>query len=287
MKYLLIFISLITFEYSHCQETIIKGIVVEKGSKNILAYANIGIAQTKIGTISDKNGNFSLKVDSGLNKNTVITFSFIGYSNLELPISSLLQKNNVIELNISQNTLPEIVVGLKNPIKKLLGRASKGLGLMHTNFYSYYEKEPNDRLSKEMGMKFKIKNDCKIEDLNFNITSNDYKLVKFRLNFYSVKENFPNELLYNKDIVFTIDDGFMGWYKVDLKPYEIYLNKESEAIAVTIQWLESVKKNTESKYFSISTAISPNDTFYYREKGFDKWTKTNSSLSFYLNTISD
>ena len=55
---------------------------------------------------------------------------------------------------------------------------------MHTNFYTYEEKGVDDRLSKEIGMKFKLQNDCKINDLNFNITSNEFSSLKFRLNIY-------------------------------------------------------------------------------------------------------
>ena len=159
--------------------------------------------------------------------------------------------------------------------------------MMHANFYSDYDKEADDKLSREMGMKFTIGSDCRIEDLNFNVTSNAFKLIKFRLNFYSIKNNLPSELLFNKDIIFTITDGFLGWYKLDLRSYDLNLSKENESIAVSIQWIESVKKNNESKYFSISTAISPTDKFYFREKGFDKWTTSNSSLSFYINTLRD
>ncbi len=222
-----------------------------------------------------------------IDKNIKINFSYIGFRTLEIPISALQKQNNFIELESLENTLPQVIVGLKKPKIKKNGRSSKGLGMMHANFYSYHDKEADDKLSREMGMKFKIGSDCRIEDLNFNITSNEYKLLKFRLNFYSIKNNLPSELLFNKDIIFSITDGFLGWYKLDLRSYDLNLSKENESIAVSIQWLESVKNNNESKYFSISAAISPADKFYFREKGFDKWTTSNSSLSFYINTLRD
>lgn len=156
---------------------------------------------------------------------------------------------------------------------------------MHSNFYSYYEKGVDDRLSKERGMKFKIRKNCHIKDLNFNITSNDFKSLKFRVNFYKIENGLPTDLKVQKNIIFEIKDNFLGWFKVDLEPYEIYLKEEVEEIAVTIQWLESVKADDKSKYFAISTASSPTHTAYFREKAMDSWNKGGQNLSFYLNAM--
>lgn len=156
---------------------------------------------------------------------------------------------------------------------------------MHMNFYTAYEKEVDDRLSKEVGMKFKLKKDCKIEDLNFNITSNEFSSLKFRLNFYKIENGLPTMLIVQKEIIFEIKDEFLGWYRLDLKPYEIYLDKESEDVAVTIQWVESKKTNEKSKYFGISTAASVTETAFYREKAMDTWSASGQGLSFYLNAM--
>src|SRR5690606_37772729 len=155
----------------------------------------------------------------------------------------------------------------------------------HMNFYSYYEKDVDDRLSKERGMKLKIKRNCHIEDLNFNITSNDFTSLKFRVNLYKIEDGLPTDLLIEKNIVFEVKDNYLGWFKVDLQPYEIYLDEDVEEDAVTIQWLESVKRDENSKYFSISTAASPLNTAYFREKAMDTWTTGGQSLSFYLNAM--
>jgi hypothetical protein len=187
-----------------------------------------------------------------------------------------------------QNMELDEVVLISKKIKlksKKIGRTSKGLGLTHMNFYSYYEKDIDDRLSKERGMKLKIRRNCHIKDLNFKITSNDFTSLKFRINFYSIEDGLPTKLLLNENIIFEVKDNFLGWFKVDLEPYEIYLKEDIEEVAVTIQWIESVKKDKKNKYFSISTAASPLNTAYFREKAMDTWTKSGQSLSFYLNAM--
>ena len=270
---------------SFSQEKTINGEIKDAENKTYLQYANIGISNKNTGTVSNSDGKFSLKINESIDEKDLVTFSYVGYQTQTIAISKLKLSNNVIELEPEKNKLDEVVVKFVKPKPKIIGRNSKGLGLMHCNFYTYYEKDVDDRLSKEIGMKFKLKKDCKINDLNFNITSNEFSSLKFRLNFYKIENGFPTKVIVEKDIVFEIKDEFKGWFNLDLKPYEIYLDKETEDIAITIQWVESKKANEKSKYFGISTAISPTETFFSREKSMDNWTKSGASLSFYLNTL--
>lgn len=270
---------------SFSQDKTINGEIKDAENKTYLQYANIGISNKNTGTVSNSNGKFSLKLNESINENDLVTFSYVGYQTKTIAISKLNLLNNVIELEPEKNQLDEVVVKFVKPKPKILGRNSKGFGLMHYNFYSYYEKDVDDRLSKEIGMKFKLKKDCKINDLNFNITSNEFSSLKFRLNFYKIENGFPTELIVEKDIVFEIKDEFKGWFNLDLKPYEIYLDKETEDIAITIQWVESKKANEKSKYFGISTAMSATETSFFREKSMDSWKKSGQSLSFYLNAM--
>ena len=278
------FILLLNFN-SYSQENILNGEIKDAENKTLLQYANIGIANKNVGTVSNSNGQFSLRLNEKINQNDIVTFSYIGYQSKSLPISKLNLTNNLIELEPLKNQLDEVVVKFTKPKAKIFGRNSKGFGLMHFNFYTSYEKDVEDRLSKEIGMKFKLKKDCKINDLNFNVTSNEFSSLKFRLNIYKVENGLPTELISEKDIVFEIKDEFKGWFNLDLKPYNIYLDKDSEDIAITIQWVESKKANENSKYFGISTAISATETSYYREKSMDTWKKSGQSLSFYLNSM--
>ena len=281
--YFFLFIAITLNSFS--QEKTINGEIKDAENKTYLQYANIGISNKNTGTVSNSDGKFSLKINESIDEKDLVTFSYVGYQTQTIAISKLKLSNNVIELEPEKNKLDEVVVKFVKPKPKIIGRNSKGLALMHCNFYSYYEKDVDDRLSKEIGMKFKLKKDCKINDLNFNITSNEFSSLKFRLNFYKIENGFPTKIIVEKDIVFEIKDEFKGWFNLDLKPYEIYLDKETEDIAITIQWVESKKANEKSKYFGISTAISPIETFFSREKSMDNWTKSGASLSFYLNTL--
>ncbi len=286
-KSLFVFFMLLVIHNSnsYSQEKAINGEIKDIKNNSLLQYVNIGIANKGVGTVSNSKGIFTLNLTDKIKENDTITLSHIGYKTKKIILTQLNQSKNSIELEPEINNLNEIVVKFVKPKPKKFGRSSKGFGLMHYNFYSYYEKNVDDRLSKEIGMKFKLKKDCKINDLNFNVTSNEFKSLKFRLNFYKIENGLPSKIIVEKDIIFEIKNEFLGWYNLDLKPFEIYLDKEMEDIAITIQWIESVKTNEKSKYFSISTAISTTETSFFREKAMDYWKKSGQSLSFYLNTM--
>lgn len=285
--------SIILFMFiSHCvlsQDEIILGRVLNHETNKALPYVNIGITNKTVGTVSNEKGLFKLTLNDKVSSNDTIIFSYIGFQTEKYLVSELNNKNTTVFLYPKDMDLDEVLVTTKKVEfkPKKIGRANKGLGLTHFNFYSYYENDIDDRLSKEVGMKLKIKKNCHIEDLNFNITSNDFKSLKFRVNFYKIENGIPTELVVEKNILFEIKDNSLGWYKVDLKPYDIYLKEDIEHIAVTIQWLESIKADEKSKYFAISTASSPAKNSFYREKAMDSWTKMGQSLSFYLGAACD
>ena len=280
------FISLLLFSISlFSQENVLTGSVIDVESNDFIQYVNIGIVNKSIGTVSNSKGAFKLELSDKITKNDTVVFSHIGYNTKKIAVNELIEKNITIKLMPNSNNLNEVIVEFTKPKSKRFGRTSKGLSLMHFNFYTAHEKTVDDRLSKEIGIEFKLKKDCKIENLNFNITQNDFKSLKFRLNFYKVENGLPTELLNEKDIIFEIKDNFRGWYTLDLIPFDVFLDKENEDVAATIQWVESVKTNEKSKYVSISTAISATETSFYREKAMDVWSKSNQGLSFYFNAI--
>lgn len=269
----------------YAQENTISGEITNSQNGVNLEYVNIGIADRNVGTVSNVKGNFTLKLNEKVSLNDTIVFSHIGFESKKMLVNQLKSSNNIISLIPSENILKEVVVSFKKPKPKQFGRSAKGFGLMHFNFFTALDKTVDDYLSRERGMEFRIKKDCKVTDFNFNITSNEFKSVKFRLNFYKVENGLPSKILIEKDIIFEVKDNKLGLFTVDLKPYDIYLDKEMGDIAVTIQWIESVKSNDKSKFFSISTAVSATENSFYREKNMANWSKTGQSLTFYLNTM--
>lgn len=285
MKYnITLLFCLITFAIE-AQEITISGEIKDSQNNSTLEYVNIGITNKNAGTVSNSKGVFNLRLNEKVTSTDTIVFSHIGYKTQKIEVSQLKSNHNIIKMASSENILKEVVVKFKQPKPKQFGRSSKGLALMHSNFFSAFDKDIDDRLSREKGMKFKIKKDCKVNDFNFNITSNEFKSVKFRLNFYKIENDLPSKIIVEKDIIFEVKNNTLGLFTLDLKPYDIYLDKEMGDIAVTIQWIESVKSDENSKFFAISTAMSATETSFYREKNRSNWSKSGQSLTFYLHTM--
>lgn len=276
------FILFISITYA--QDSKIKGSIIDSKTKKIIEFVNIGISKKGVGTVSGRDGLFTLKLRNTIQKNDSVVFSHIGYKTQKIQVSELENTENTIALEPVNNILDEVtIIKSKTPKPKKIGRSSKGLGLMHMNFYTYDEADVDDRLSKEVGMQFNMKSNCQIDSLTFNITSNDFKKLKFRVNFYKIENGVPTAIIVHQNIIFDIENEFLGWFTVNLKPYDIYFDNSTGDIAITIQWLESIKVQDRSKYFSISTAKSPLNVAFYRKNAMDNWIKSSQSLSFYLH----
>jgi hypothetical protein len=280
MKKTLLSLIILISTYNYAQINI-RGKVIDSETKTVLPYTAIGIQGTNIGTVSDKNGYFVLNFKNQLRSNDTLQFSFIGYKTNLIQIATLLNKENVVEMKPKENQLEEVVLMSKAPKEKIIGRNHIGTGTLWSNFYVRNE-DQDDKLGRELGMKFSINGDYRLKYLNFYIGSNEYNSEKFRLNIYKLDNDIPSELLNNEDIIFEVRGVQSEWFKVDLTDYNLYLEKELGDFVATIQWLESNKKTPSSKFFSIPLAINPLDTKYFREKGMSEWTSSNHNLSFYF-----
>lgn len=187
-KSILLFLVLAMPYVGLCQNRQLTGTVKSSSTSQSLPYVNIGISNKTAGTVSNEQGEFKLDLNEKVTLSDTVIFSYIGFKTEKYLVSDLSKQKPVIFLKPQSTVLDEVVLNTqKATLKpKKIGRSSTGLGLMHSNFYTYDEKEVNDRLSKERGMKFKIRRTCHLQDLNFNITTNDFESLKFRVNIYKV-----------------------------------------------------------------------------------------------------
>jgi hypothetical protein len=279
----LIFFLFLLFLTQGFSQVVIKGSVANFSTKEPLAYVNIGIRNKEVGTISDKNGNFVLTINQDISLDELVIISHIGFETIELSLKNL-SKQNEIWLVPSVNELNEVVLISPKTWTKKIGRTSKGAGMMHISFYSTYEKEIDVELGREKGMLFDIKNDCRIDNLNFCISGNEFKSIKFRMNIYNLKDGMPYENILNKNIIIEVKNGQTDWVQFDLKPYEIYLEKELEQVAITLTWLESEKRDDKNWRFAFYAAMLPYFTMYNRDKSMATWSKSDACISMYVNT---
>ncbi len=73
------------------------GKVVDGESKRVLEAASLSVNQTNISTVTNSEGQFTLKVSSTYSDSKVV-ISLLGYTTRVLPLSELADKNNTIKL---------------------------------------------------------------------------------------------------------------------------------------------------------------------------------------------
>ena len=88
-----------------------KGIVIDSKTKEPLIFADLTVNSTNIRTVTNKEGEFLLKVpNSHLDKK--ITVSFLGYEKREIPFKDLKNKKNQIALNASITKLSQVNINI-------------------------------------------------------------------------------------------------------------------------------------------------------------------------------
>jgi len=278
----LLFLIIVFNPFIISAQQIIKGRVLDSSNSEPIAYVNIGIRDKATGTVSDVNGYYELKIsDKALQSDDVI-FSHIGFEIYKIGVKELMSINE-ISLNPSPIKLDDVVIKPMKIWNKKAGRTIKGSGVFHAFFYTANEREINIELGREKGMLFDIKNNCKLDDFNFCISSNGFKSIKFRLSIYNIKNGFPDELIIKNNLIMEVKNGQKGWYKFDLKPYDIYLKKNAGPVAIALTWLDSEKMDEKNWMFSINGAMLPNFTTFNRDKVMDKWKKDRYAISMFVN----
>ncbi len=114
MKNLTIFFLLINF-FSFAQN--IKGVVLDINTNKLLIGAHVYLKNSVNGSITNKKGEFNLKIKSKENKNDTLIISHIGYTTKEFSLSKRKENNYIIYLSINPQKLEKITVFSNKKLK--------------------------------------------------------------------------------------------------------------------------------------------------------------------------
>lgn len=112
----------------------INGIVKDQRNRTTLEYVNISVPGTNIGTITNTDGEFSLKVSKAY-KNLYLEISHIGYITSKLPLKPTNGDKHVFYLNPNSIILEEVIVSPVYP-RKLVEQAIDKIGDNYNPFPS-------------------------------------------------------------------------------------------------------------------------------------------------------
>jgi len=258
----------------------LKGRVIDHTNLEPLPFATIGVKDRSLGSVADEQGNFSFEIPTdSAGQNDSVIISSIGYQSIKLSIKEMENRFDVLRLKPSTVILNEITIKPGKFKTKTFGRTSRS-AFMSTKMISE-RNHISDELGKEIGTVIDIDENCQLNDFNMFVIFNHFKLIKFRLNIYSVKDNLPDELLINDNITFDVSGGRQIPVNIDLKKYNIYLN-DRDKIAVTVQWLKSELGDNLKRSFNVAAMHSSKNTILFRNKSQSQWQEVNGRLSFYV-----
>lgn len=115
------------------------GVVKNKGNNKRLEYANVAIKGTNVGTVTNENGEFTLKVKNDLQAQ-LVTISHVGFISEEIRLTGNDMNNLTIFLIPQNNLLSEVIVrgDAENIVKDAIHRIKANYGdkdCMLTGFY--------------------------------------------------------------------------------------------------------------------------------------------------------
>lgn len=118
----------------------VSGTVKDKQSKKRLEYVNVSVPGSQVGTITNNEGEFSIKVKLSLRAKT-LEVSHLGYLNTVIPIDGKDISNLDIKLMPTSNILEEVIIRARDPryivleAMKKIGENYSPTGNLLTGFY--------------------------------------------------------------------------------------------------------------------------------------------------------
>lgn len=122
-----------TFPLSAQDDSVItiSGIVKDQKSKKKLEYVNISVQGTNIGTVSNSDGEFTLKIPVRYKSDNLL-FTHLGYNNHLHPIGGKSIENETFMLTSDSQVLDEVVIRSGDPLA-IVREAVKKIDLNYTN----------------------------------------------------------------------------------------------------------------------------------------------------------
>jgi hypothetical protein len=94
------------------------GKVIDDVSKKPVIFANVYLIGSSLGTVTNAQGEFILKVPV-TELGHQVGFSYLGYNNKSIALKDLKEKDNVIRLELSAVSLDEVVIRTDDPVELL------------------------------------------------------------------------------------------------------------------------------------------------------------------------
>lgn len=270
---------------------LIKGKVTNQEGDPI-PFVSIGITNTYVGTISELDGGFELKIPKNLTADN-LAFSSIGYQSTSISLAA--SKGMFLDIVLIEDVrrLSEVVVASKRLRAKVKRR-----GKVHS-MDSRFMTDPNYSGSALAQLIVSPFDTTQIRWISLGYL-NKIKDLQLRVQFHGVNENGqPGEVIFGKEIIVDLYE-FAGEHKMKFDDFvfvtdkeffvvlePLVLQKNRTALVETIDgFLEDSPEYIELKddgefvvnnnyldlnFFQFAVSSTKKGTAFYRTSSFDKW----------------
>lgn len=246
-----------------------KGKVMSSESENGIGYVSIGIVGKNVGTVSDKDGNFSITINDGYDNDT-LRFSMIGFEPRCLTVKEFKQdpvKNIYLKPRLTM--LDEVKISYCKPKKIRLGEPVP----------EDYLKSGFDcnELGSEMGIIVETRKKVRLENLNLSVAACTYDSVIYRLNIYRCEGKDLYTNILNKPVYISFRrDAIGNVMTFDLSDYSIIVEGD---ILITLELFRDLGEGKllfNTQFFAGSTL--------HRKTSEGTWTNSPGAIGMYLDS---
>jgi hypothetical protein len=258
----------------------VKGIVLNDETQQPIAYANIGIVDKNVGTVSGPDGKYVIEIPEGLATDS-LRFSSIGYVSRSLAVSEVSSKLNerqelIVDLMPQPVTFGEIRIGAIKPGTETVGGKDK-VGNAVSPFPTS-GKPLRESLGAEKGVFIQSKKyPASLQSIRVHISQNEFDSLTFRINVYSIKDGLPTQTILKENILFYVPNQQKGWITVDVMEYNLEINDDC---IVSLEWLNYRTQRSETeKKLSLSYNNSTDSVLYLKTASQQQWEKSPGLLN--------
>ncbi|MBB4602103.1 hypothetical protein HNQ93_002328 [Hymenobacter luteus] len=246
-------------------------------------FASLGVRNKPLGTVTNEFGRFQFPDSPTLSGQDTVVVSCVGYWPVRLPVQQLRQHPAVVRLRPRAQALREVTVQHRQLRPEVLGHSGKsGLARWGIGGMAQDSSRQHDMRGREFGTFLKPARNCYVDSFNVYIESNPFTALRLRLMLYTVRNGKPAEPLLTDDVQFVVRDQRTGWVSVDLRSYNLRLEKK-QPVAVAMQWLDSEGAFQNNWFFGIPAVFpAPLHQVFGRDKSQARWKTFPMQPSLYL-----
>ncbi len=240
----------------------ISGKVLDVKNNEPLPYVNIGIKNKNIGTVTQRDGSFQMRIPPDLARDS-LTISMAGYNSQTISVSRIIRESKSINILLKERytELNEVVITEKTLPVKILGNTTT------SNFVSVGL--PLKFLGSEVGVKINLgKKSVMLKKFSFNVSGNRLDTAVFRMNIYDVRNGVPFENVLQKNILIPVGKR-TGLYMIDLSEYKIEMKGE---ILLSLEWIEGSSSSSGNGAIFLSAGFL-NSSTWHRITSQGEWKK--------------